>query len=190
MSKRPARKTPALRRAAPKAPTPAAPRGREGRVGRLQALTRLNRLITSSLEMDDVLREIARAAAALMQGTAASFSLVDEAARTIEPRAWSDEALGRDFPRTALSFGEGVLGWIAERRELVNVADVAADPRFVLSAWLRARGFTSYLGVPVLRDGALLAILSLHGRKPFALTAEDPARPGRWCRGSARRRGL
>ena len=145
----------------------------ESRLERLQALTHLNRVITSSLAMDEVLREIARAAAALIRGAIASFALVDEAARTIELRAWSDEAVGRGFPRRTLRFGQGILGWIAERRESVSVDDAQADPRFVGSAWLATHGFTSYIGVPVMLEGRLLAILSLNGRTAFALSAED-----------------
>ncbi len=143
------------------------------RLARLQTLTRLNRLITSSLEMDDVLREIARAAATLMHGASASFALVDEATRTIELRAWSDEAVGNTYPRTRLDFGEGILGWIATHRQPVNLIDAGADPRFVAPEWLQAHGFRSYLGVPVMLEGALLAILSLNARTPFVLTLED-----------------
>ncbi|MBI1964045.1 MAG: GAF domain-containing protein, partial [Candidatus Rokubacteria bacterium] len=162
MSKRPARKTPA-------------PRGLEGRVARLQALTRLNRLITSSLEMDDVLREIARAAATLMDGALASFALVDESARTLELRAWSDEAVVRDLPQRVHRFGEDLTGWVAERRELVSVPDASADPRSAVREWRRAHGLVGYVGVPVMRDRALLAILSLSTRRPLVLSADDRA---------------
>jgi PAS domain S-box-containing protein len=142
-------------------------------LARLRALTRLNRLITSSLQTDDVLREIARAAAALMASASASFALVDEGARTIDLRAWSDEAVGADFPRRRLGFDDGALGWIATHRQPLNVPDTLKDGRFFATDWLRAHGFTSYLGVPVVLDGGLLAILSLNARKPFRLTSED-----------------
>ncbi|MBI4270721.1 MAG: GAF domain-containing protein [Candidatus Rokubacteria bacterium] len=143
------------------------------RLERLQALTHLTRVITSSLAMDEVLREIARAATALIRGAIASFALVDEASGVIELRAWSDEAVGQGFPRRTLRVGEGILGWIAERRESVSVDDAQGDPRLVGGAWLATHGFTSYIGIPVMLEGRLLAILSLNGHAPFALSAED-----------------
>ena len=53
----------------------------EIRLERLQTLTRLNRLISGSLDMDEVLREIAKAAAMLMGAPVARFWIADETTR-------------------------------------------------------------------------------------------------------------
>jgi PAS domain S-box-containing protein len=142
-------------------------------LARLQTLTRLNQFIASSLDMNEVLREIARTAATLLEGASAAFALVDEATQTVEIRAWSDESIGRDFPKRTLCFGEGVVGWIAVHRQPVNLPDMSVDDRVFPHDWLSAHGFTSLLGVPVIHDGALLAVLCLNGRRPFVLSAED-----------------
>ena len=74
----------------------------EARLSRLQILTRLNQVVSSSLDMDQVLSEIARAAAKLMEVPFVAFWIADESARTLERRAVSDESLGTDFSLTIL----------------------------------------------------------------------------------------
>ena|SRR5579875_124904 len=152
----------------------------ERRIGRLQALTRVNQLLFSSLQMDAVLGEIARAAADLIGAPFAAFWLVDEASRTLRPGAVSDPAAMDQYPRIALRFGQGVVGWVAEHRQMVNLADAFADPRFevvipsVVAYW-EATGLRSFFGLPILCDDRLVGVLVLHGHEPFQLDADDLA---------------
>jgi GAF domain-containing protein len=78
----------------------------ESRAVRLQILTRLNQLISASLDMDDVLSEIARAAATLMRAPLVCFAIADDAAQTLEVRAFSDEAMGAGWPLRSMRFGQ------------------------------------------------------------------------------------
>ncbi len=146
----------------------------ERRLRRLQTLTRLMRLISSSLDMDAVLGEIARAAATLIEAPVVSFWVADEATRALRLRAWSDEQIGADFPRLALPYDEGLTAPAATRHEPTSVADVAAAPS-VAHAWYRAHGLNSFYAMPILHDGALLAVLAVYGRQPFRFSAGDQA---------------
>ncbi|MBI2524366.1 MAG: GAF domain-containing protein [Candidatus Rokubacteria bacterium] len=145
------------------------------RLERMETLTRLSRILSSSLERNTVLREIARAAAQLMNVPAASFWLADEAAQSIELIGFSDPALEADWPIRVLRFHDGVLGWVATQRRPLHVPDAFADGRFGALEWWRAHGLRSFHGVPVLHEGALLAVLSLNGTEPFRLGPEDEA---------------
>jgi len=145
------------------------------RLERMETLTRLSRILSSSLERDTVLREIARAAAQLMSVPAASFWLADEAARTMELVGFSDPALEADWPIRVLRFDQGVLGWVATHRRPLSVSDTFADGRCVALDWWRAHGLRSFHGVPVLHDGALLAVLGLNSDRPIRLAPEDEA---------------
>jgi PAS domain S-box-containing protein len=140
-------------------------------VTRFQTLVRLNQLISSSLDMDQVLHEITQAAATLMNAPAAFLWLADEEARTLEVRAVSDATL-EAFPLTIVSFDQGGLGWVATHRQPLNVENVLADARFIMPTWWRQQGFCSFLGIPVLHDDTLLAVLALHGRQPFHLSPQ------------------
>src|SRR5581483_5018992 len=65
------------------------------RLERLQTLIRLTQLISSALDMEELLHEIAKAAAGLVGAPEASFWVADEAAQRLEVRAWANPAFGR-----------------------------------------------------------------------------------------------
>jgi PAS domain S-box-containing protein len=140
-------------------------------VTRFQTLVRLNQLISSSLDMDQVLHEITQAAATLMNAPTAFLWLADEQARTLEVRAVSDATL-EPFPLPVVSFDQGGVGWVATHRQPLNVDNILADARCIILTWWQQQGFGSFLGIPVMHDDTLLAVLALHGRQPFQLSPE------------------
>lgn len=72
-----------------------------------------------------------------------------------------------------MSFEQGAIGWVARHGRLLNVPDAFTDGRFMALDWWRRHGFSSFLGLPVIQAGVLLAVLTLHGREPFHLDPED-----------------
>ena len=147
--------------------------GLESRATRLSTLSRLNQLISSTLDMDEVLAEIARAAATLMGAPLVTFWTVDEEAQTMEVRAHSDDRLGADSLAQRRRFGEGAVGWIAAQRQMLHIPDLDADERVIGHEWAKSHGFSSFLGVPVLLDKTLLAVLTLNDRQPFQLSTDS-----------------
>src|SRR5207247_617272 len=139
----------------------------EGRAVRLRALSRVNQVVSSSLDESEVLGTIARAAAEMMGAPFVSFWVADEVTHTVTRRAVSDEAMAEGLPAAPVAYGEGALGWIAERRQSLDVPDVTRDERFALRDWWAARGLSSFLGVPVMLEGSLLAVLAISGRAPL-----------------------
>jgi PAS domain S-box-containing protein len=145
----------------------------EGRAMRLRALSRVNQVVSSSLDEREVLGTIARAAAEMMGAPFVSFWVADEVTHTVTRRAVSDETLAVGLPDAPVAYGEGALGWIAERRQNLDVPDVTRDERFVFRDWWAARGFRSFLGVPVMLEGSLLAVLAICGRAPLHLGPDE-----------------
>jgi signal transduction histidine kinase/signal transduction protein with GAF and PtsI domain len=145
----------------------------ECRAAGLRALSRVNHVVSSSLDEREVLGAIARAAAELTGAPFVSFWVPDETAQRVTLRAVSDERPGADLPLTSVGFGEGSVGWVAAERRILEVADVFADARFVAPAWWKAHDLKSFLGVPVLLDGSLLAVLAMCGRSAFRLGADE-----------------
>jgi signal transduction histidine kinase/DNA-binding response OmpR family regulator len=139
------------------------------RLGGLQALTRLSQLISSSLDVDAVLHEIVRAAAALMDAPFVSFWMADEAAQTLALRAVSDPAIGAAYPMRLVRFGQGGTGLVAAQHQPLYVPDRRHDPRFLLQDWAQAHDLRSFLGYPVMLEGGLLAVLAVNGRDPFVM---------------------
>jgi len=146
----------------------------EGRAARLRALSRVNQIVSSSLDEREVLGAIARAAAELTGASFVSFWVADEAERRLQLRAVSDERPGADLPFTSVEFGQGGVGSVAAECRMLEVPDVFADARFPgQMSWWQGHGFKSFVGVPVLLDGSLLAVLALCGRSAFRLGADE-----------------
>ena len=142
------------------------------RAARLRSLTRLAHIVSSSLDMDEVLQAIAEAAAELIAVPVASFWVADEAARSLTVRTVSDQ-LGLGLPYQELPFGESAAGWVALHREPLEIADVQHDARFAGKEWAASRGLPSLLAVPIIVQDSLLGVLTLNGRGPIRLGPDD-----------------
>src|SRR6266700_6776482 len=146
---------------------------RDVRTARLQMLAHLNRVVASSQKLTDVLGEVAQAAAALMGATFALFSLADERTRTLDVVAFSDRLIGSELSFQRRRFDDGVVGWVATHRQPLDVPDVFADPRVSAPEFCRRHRLTSFYGVPIILDEALLGVLALTGRTPFRFSSDD-----------------
>jgi GAF domain-containing protein/CheY-like chemotaxis protein len=125
--------------------------------------------------MDAVLAEIARAAATLMAAPLVTFWTVDEEEHTLEVRAFSDVRLREDAPTQKRRFGEGATGWVALHRRLLHIPNIHADEWTIDREWAGIHGFSSFLGVPVMLDDTLLAVLTLNDRQPFQISPDSQA---------------
>jgi GAF domain-containing protein/CheY-like chemotaxis protein len=142
------------------------------RAGRLRSLARLAHIVSSSLDMDEVLRAIAEAAAELIAVPLASIWVANEAARTLEFRTASDP-MADDVPSKTIAYGDGGVGWVALERQPLEIADVARDPRLQSREWAASHGISSLLAVPIVFHETLLGVLSLNGREPIRLNPDD-----------------
>ena len=145
----------------------------EVRTRRLYTLTRLNQLISSSLDMDAVLHEIAQAAAELMDVPFVRIWSTNEVTQTLTLRASSEAQLAEDYLVRERPFGKGVAGWVAAHRQPLDIRDVFADERVLSLEWWRTRRISSLLALPVIYQGALLGVLVLCGRRPFHLDPDE-----------------
>lgn len=139
------------------------------RAAHLLALARLNQLVSSSLDTDEVLMAIARAAADLMAVPAVLVWSADEEQRTLTLRAFSDPRLGADYPAWVVTFEDGVAGWVATHRRPLDIPDLANDPRVPrgASAWVRRHAFTTATVLPIVFQDTLLGVLGLAASAPL-----------------------
>jgi PAS domain S-box-containing protein len=155
------------------------------RAARLQALTRLNQLVSSSLDLSEVLTAIARSAAALTGAPIVSFWLIDEASRTLTLAAFSEDTMGRDFPAPIVPFDQGGIGWVATHRCVLVVDDVFADERFIARDWWSRHGIRSFYAAPILLEGVLHAVVAANGREPFRFDPADREALDSFCHQAA-----
>jgi PAS domain S-box-containing protein len=135
----------------------------------LRMLGRLTHLISTSLDLDEALGTIAKAAGESLSASFVAFWLPDAAGTTLTLRAWSDASGGAPYPRRTVAYGHGDVGWVAANRLALTVIDVSTDPWVLEAEWFRTRGLVSLLGVPVTLSGDLVAVLALAAREPITL---------------------
>ncbi len=137
---------------------------------RIRALAGVNQRISSTLDLDPLLRTITESAAQLTGVRFVSFWLADDHARTLTFTAYSDAELAADFPVRTTPYDQGSVGWIARHHETLVVDDVFTDDRMLSHDWWRRHGLRTFTAFPVLADGELLAILALCHTQPVLLT--------------------
>ena len=145
------------------------------RAQRLRELAEVGRLVTSSLELSEVLTRIARSTARLVGAPVAVVWTAEPEARVIHARARSVESGYPEdaaFPRT-LEFGRGIGGRVAETRRRIFVADVTQDPRMVSRDWAVQAGLRTLLAVPIEAGEHLLGVLTVAGREGTLAAEED-----------------
>jgi signal transduction histidine kinase/ActR/RegA family two-component response regulator/HAMP domain-containing protein len=144
-------------------------------VERLDSLTHLTTLISRALDMEELLRSIADAAATLMDVTIVQLWVADEDARCLYLKAVSNSANEIPFRMLTIPYGEGGAGWVAVNREPLAVDDILSDPRFGPPAWWEKRSIRNYFALPIEIDGRLVAVMSLMHSEPLHLTERDRA---------------
>jgi GAF domain-containing protein len=143
------------------------------RANRLRTLARLTHIVSSSLDANVVLTAIAGAAAEIMSASFVAVYVADEQSGTLELRAASDERMGAALPAGQRRFGEGLVGWVAEHRQPLDVPDVLADPRAVATQWASTFGLRSFRGIPITVQDVLLGVLTLNDPAPLPLSEAD-----------------
>ena len=139
----------------------------EQRIERGRTLDRHNRLISSSLDLDEVLRVIARSAADLAQGRGRLVLARGRGGR--DPGA---RAVRRSFRRRterSRRFGEGLVGAAARSVPADRRRHAVRPPGSPGQSWLPAEPTPHELLRPVLSGDTLLAVLVMHAREPFRL---------------------
>jgi len=61
--------------------------------------------------------------------------------------------------KATLEIGEGLVGLVAKKQELINLADAPSHPNFKYMPDVGEDEFSSFLGVPILNQGEILGVL-------------------------------
>lgn len=140
----------------------------------VQELISLARGLTSTLDVDALLKRIGQSAEGLLLCEASSIMLLDEDKGHLYFKVATGEK-GGIITRYKIRLGEGVAGTVAQSREALIVNDVTQDARFSASHD-QASGFKtrSILCVPMIAGGELVGVLEVLNKKtPDGFTEAD-----------------
>lgn len=127
----------------------------------LAVFTELGKTLTSSLDLNEILRKVMDRISELLRPKNWSLLLVDEATGELK----FEIAVGKGSEKLKdlrLKPGEGVAGWVARKKKPLLVPDVSKDPRFSKKAD-EATNFTtqSIICVPLVTRGRCLGVIEL-----------------------------
>src|SRR5438128_12298736 len=115
----------------------------------LRILHQISQSISSTLDLDQVLRQIVELVIDVTHGDACLLYLLDEAGDNLVLRA-SKNPHPRLIGKIAMKVGEGITGWVAREVQPVAIARHASrDSRFKLFHTLPEDKYDAYLSVPI-----------------------------------------
>ena len=131
----------------------------------------VGRALSTVGDIDQLLRLIMEKVTELMEADRSTLYLVTEDGGTL----WSKVIQGGEVVEIRLTVGEGVAGWVAQTREIVNIPDAYADQRFQPNVDLKSGYRTrTVLGVPMIGAlGGLVGVLQVLNKDDGPFTRAD-----------------
>jgi len=131
----------------------------------------VSRALSEAGDLDALLTLIMAKVTELMDADRSTLYLVTEDGRWL----WSKVVQGDERVEIRLEVGEGIAGWVAETREIVNIPDAYADQRFQPAVDLKSGYRTrSILSVPMLGAlGGLVGVLQVLNKQDGPFTQPD-----------------
>ncbi len=138
-----------------------------------QALAEAARVVTASLELEDVLHRVLNQTMRSLGAEAASVALTDQENGDLEFTVATGEAADA-VEGFQLQRGQGIAGWVAENEEAVLVEDVRDEPRFFAGVDELTGMLTSSLAcAPIYVQGELIGVLEAINLPPDGMAAEQ-----------------
>lgn len=143
------------------------------KISELSALYDVGKLITSTLNLDEVLKLISRKAAKIMNASSCSLRLLDEAKQELVLKC--SYGLNSDFYRIkkSLKIGESIAGKAVKNGKHFIVNDLQKERNYKFPHLARQRGLRSLVTVPLVQKNKIIGVLSIYNRKPGKYTDED-----------------
>ncbi len=131
----------------------------------MQGLLNLARGLSSTLDVDALLKRIGQSAEQMFLCDASALMLLDDDKGHLYFKVATGEK-GGVVSRFKVKVGQGIAGWVAEKRESLLINDVSADARFTAQVD-QASGFKtkSALCVPMLVGGELIGVLEVLNKR-------------------------
>ena len=139
---------------------------------RLAALEEVNRLVSSSLKTEEVLHNIAAAAARFFGAEFVSVWVLDEGSRRLTRSLTFGPPEAAVVLPHALALGEGAIGWVALHREPLPWTDVETDARVVDGSRLAGQGLRFITAYPIAIGDRVLGAFAVYRPTPTPVTPE------------------
>src|SRR5579872_1963630 len=127
-------------------------------------------VVSSTQDLDDLLQKFCTMIVEQIDADSVLIYLFDENREEFILR-------GADKPRTdnvgtvKLKLGEGITGWVAEKRKIVAISRHASDdPRFKSFKSLQEDRYEAFMSVPIALKEELVGVMNIHHKKAHTHT--------------------
>jgi len=141
----------------------------------LEVLAESNRLLTSTLDLTEVLERLADIALTRLDTEVARIWLRGESDDTLRLAAHKGLLRSPCTDWEQVPTQSSLVGWVLTHRQPLALAEVQEDPRLANRPWFAAEAFASLLCVPILLDDGVIGILSCMTRVRREFSAADVA---------------
>ncbi len=139
---------------------------------RLRALEEVNRLVSSSLNVEEVLQNLARAIAQFFDAPYVSIWAFDVATQRLRRALTFGGQEVAVLLRDELALGEGAVGWVAQHREPILWTEAVSDPRFLDGDPMRQHGLNWMTAYPIAIGDRVLGAFAVHRASALPITPE------------------
>ncbi len=138
-----------------------------------RTLQELGLILTSSLDLDDVLNTIGNQILSLMNVSSCTIMLLEPPDELV----WRAMiGLPEEIRRVGRQrVGEGLSGWVAAHRQTLQVEYAYNDPRLQNADLRRRHGYYTFLGVPMEVKGELVGVFEIFTMEPRRFDEEEEA---------------
>lgn len=138
---------------------------------RMEGLYHLSSKLMEQMDLEVTLKELLMSTASFFKTDVSSVRILDRRSGKLVLEASSEPAEAFREARD-VSVGEGLAGWVAERKEPVIINDIADEPRL---AGLAAEGanIRSALAAPIMVGGELMGVLTFGSTQARDFSPDD-----------------
>lgn len=123
------------------------------------------RIVNETLDLEALLQNLSQLIVEQLKADSALIYLLDETHQELVLRG-AHNPHPQQVGRIKLKMGEGITGWVAEKKKLVAIPRQASDDsRFKLFNNLQEDRFEAFLSVPIPLKNELVGVLNIHHRK-------------------------
>ncbi|MCX6044187.1 MAG: GAF domain-containing protein [Chloroflexi bacterium] len=143
----------------------------------LELLNKVAQLLTSTLDIEEVIEQLVRTITELIDIEGSSVWLLDERQNNdLICAAIFSEGQNITPEQLSLPSGQGIAGWVVQHGQSANVANVASDPRFS-SSIDKNTGFNTHslLAIPLRTPNKVVGVLELVNKRNGQFQESDRA---------------
>ena len=131
----------------------------------LEPLRRIVQAVNKAASLEDALDIIVREVKQAVGADVCSVYLTDAGSREHVLQA-TDGLRADAVGRVRLPLHRGLIGWVAERADVVNLDDATNHPRYLNIVDSGEERYRAFLGAPIIQNRKVLGVLVLRQREP------------------------